>query len=141
MEVQKIYHIQIDTSTRLYAVLHWGPSIIIDDMNIQERYGKPTEEFVRMALERYRDEIEGIPLFGSVARGKVKEYSDVDILIVWNGGKLEGWDVLEDIAMDILLEHGQFISIKTIYPQEYFGIVKIASSFIQNIKKEGVIIE
>jgi predicted nucleotidyltransferase len=33
-------------------------------------------------LERYRDEIEGIILFGSVARGEGKEDSDVDVLLL-----------------------------------------------------------
>ena len=113
---------------------------MIIEMKIQERYRKPVEEFVRRALERYRDKIESIILFGSVARGEGKEDSDVDILVVWKGDKLEGWDVLEDIAMDILLEYGQLISLKIIYPQEYFGMVNIGSSFIQNIKKEGVAI-
>jgi predicted nucleotidyltransferase len=51
-------------------------------MHIQERYRKPVVEFVRGALERYRDEIEGIILFGSVARGEGKEDSDVDVLAV-----------------------------------------------------------
>ena len=91
-------------------------------------------------LERYEKKIESIILFGSVARGEGKEDSDVDILVIWKGDKLEGWDALEDIAMDILLEYGQLISIKIIYPQEYLGMVNMGSSFIQNIKKEGVAI-
>ena len=110
-------------------------------MNIQERYRRSVEEFVRRALERYGDEIESIILFGSVARGEGKEDSDVDVLVIWKEDKLEGWDVLEDIAMDILLEYRQLISIKIIYPKEYSGMVNIGSSFIQNIKKEGVVIE
>ena len=65
----------------------------------------------------------------------------MDILVIWKGDKLEGWDVLEDIAMDILLEYGQLISIKIIYPQEYLGMLNMGSSFIQNVKKEGVAIE
>lgn len=60
-------------------------------MNIQERYRKPVEEFVRRALERYGDEIEGIILFGSVARGEGKEDSDVDVLVIWKGDEAEGW--------------------------------------------------
>ena len=110
-------------------------------MNIQERYRKPIEEFVRRALEGYGDRVESIILFGSVARGEGKEDSDVDILVIWKGDKLEGWDILEDIAMDILLEYRQLISIKIIYTHEYLGMVNVGSSFIQNIKKEGVVIE
>lgn len=51
-------------------------------MNIQERYRKPIVEFVRRALERYRDEIEGIILFGSIARDEGKEDFDVDVLLL-----------------------------------------------------------
>ena len=109
-------------------------------MNIQERYRKSVEEFVRKALEKYEKNIESITLFGSVARGEGKEDSDVDILVIWKGDKLEGWDVLEDIAMDILLEYGQLISIKIIYLHEYFGMMNTGSSFIQNINREGVVI-
>jgi len=110
------------------------------DMQIQNKYQAAVNEFVRRALRRFEDKIDNIILFGSVARGEAKEDSDIDILVVWKGDKLEGWDVLEDIAVDILLEYEQFISVKIIYPQEYLGMMDMGSSFIQNIKKEGVVI-
>ena len=109
-------------------------------MQIQNKYQAAVNEFVRRALRRFEDKIDNIILFGSVARGEAKEDSDIDILVVWKGDKLEGWDVLEDIAVDILLEYEQFISVKIIYPQEYLGMMDMGSSFIQNIKKEGVVI-
>ena len=110
------------------------------DKQIQKKYQEAVNEFARRALRRYGDKIDGIILFGSVARGEAKEESDIDILVVWKGDKLEGWDVIEDIAVDILLEYEQFISVKIIYPQEYLGMMDMGSSFIQNIKKEGVVI-
>ncbi len=110
------------------------------DMQIQKKYQEAVNEFVRRAMEEYGDKIDGIILFGSVARGEAKEDSDIDILIVWKGDKLEGWDVLEDIAMDILVEYRQLISLKIIYPKEYLKMMGMGSSFIQNIKKEGVVI-
>jgi predicted nucleotidyltransferase len=81
-------------------------------MQIQEKYTEAVDEFVIRVLERYKDKIDRIILFGSVARGDAREDSDIDILVIWKGDKVEGWDVLEDIAMDILLEYGQLISIK-----------------------------
>ncbi len=110
------------------------------DMQIQGKYQDAVKEFVRRAWGKYEDKIDSIILFGSVARGEANVDSDIDILVIWKGDKLEGWDVLEDIAVDILLEFEQLISIKIIYPQEYFGMVNTKSSFIQNIKKEGVVI-
>ena len=41
------------------------------------RYREAVEEFVRRVLERYKDKIDSIILFGSVARGEAKEDSDI----------------------------------------------------------------
>ena len=51
-------------------------------MQIHKKYRGAVEEFVRKVLERYRDKIESIILFGSVARGGAGEESDIDILVV-----------------------------------------------------------
>lgn len=109
-------------------------------MQNQENYQEAVNEFVKRAWGKYEEKIDRIILFGSVARGEAHEGSDIDILVIWKGNKLEGWDVLEDIAVDILLEYGQLISIKIIYLHEYFGMMETGSSFIQNINGEGVVI-
>jgi predicted nucleotidyltransferase len=109
-------------------------------MRIQKKYQKAVDEFVRIALEKYRNSIDAIILFGSVAKGEAKEDSDIDILVIWKGNKLEGWDVLEEVAVDILLEYNQYISIKTLHPVEYTGMTKMGSSFIKNIEREGVVL-
>ena len=77
-------------------------------MNIQERYRKPIEEFVRRALERYRDKIDSIILFGSVARDEGKGDSDVDVLVVGDVSLEE----LVTISFPILFEYGELISAK-----------------------------
>ena len=109
-------------------------------MAVHARYQKALDEFLRRALEKHRDRIERIILFGSVARGEGKQGSDIDILVIWKGDKLEGWDALEGIATDILLEYKKLISLKIIYPEEYRGMLDIGASFIQTIEKEGVVL-
>jgi len=109
-------------------------------MQIQKRYQKAVDEFVRRVLEKYKDRIDSIILFGSVARGEAKEDADIDILVIWKGSKLEGWDVLEETAVDILLKYNQYISIKTLYPEEYTGMMKMSTPFIKNIEREGVVL-
>ncbi|NKQ39297.1 MAG: nucleotidyltransferase domain-containing protein [Methanosarcinales archaeon] len=54
----------------------------IKDIQIQEKYQKALSEFVRRAKKKYKDKIDNIILFGSVARNNTKEDSDIDILIV-----------------------------------------------------------
>ncbi len=103
-------------------------------MNIQERYRKPIEEFVRRVLERYRDEIEGVILFGSVARGEGKEDSDMDILVIWKGDEAEGWRAMTGLAFDVLLDEEEYISVKVLGLDD----LKAEKPFIKNVMKEGV---
>ena len=109
-------------------------------MNIQERYRKPIEEFVRRALERYRDEIESIILFGSVARGDYDEESDVDILVVTVWDRFRMKRELSGIVLDILLKTGKYISVKTLSVEDFKFLKEIKSSFLSNVIKEGVFI-
>jgi len=51
-------------------------------MEIQEKYRKDADEFVRRALKNYSKQIESIILFGFVARGDAREDSDIDILVI-----------------------------------------------------------
>ena len=81
-------------------------------MKNQERYRKPIEEFVRRALGRYRDEIEGIILFGSVARGEGKEDSDVDVLV--KERNIKDMKEIHGMAFEVSMEHSQDISLDVI---------------------------
>ena len=77
-------------------------------MKIRERYQIAVNEFVRRAVEKYKDRIDEIILFGSVARGEAGEDSDIDILVIGNASLEE----LVDISFPILLEQGEIISAK-----------------------------
>ena len=78
------------------------------DMQIQKKYRGAVEEFVRRVLERYRDKIDSIIVFGSVARGEAKADSDIDILVVGDVNLEE----LVEVLFPILLEYGELISAK-----------------------------
>ena len=73
-------------------------------MKNQERYRKPIVEFVRRALERYRDEIEGIILFGSVARNEGKEDSDVDVLAIVKERNIKDMKEIHGMAFEVSME-------------------------------------
>ena len=107
-------------------------------MNIQERYRKPIEEFLRRALERYREEIEGIILFGSVARGEGKEDSDVDVLVIVKERNIEDMKEIHGIAFEVSMEHSQDISPKIYAVNEVLNRIEIGASFIKEVLKEGV---
>jgi predicted nucleotidyltransferase len=103
-------------------------------MQIQGKYREAVNEFVRRVLERYRDKIDSIILFGSVARGEAKEDSDIDILVVWKGDEAEGWRAMTGVAFDVLLDEEEYISVKVLGLED----LKSENPFIKNVMKEGI---
>ena len=106
----------------------------MSDIQIQARYKEPVEEFVRRVMEKYRNKIDNIILFGSVARGEAKEDSDIDILVVWNGNEAEGWRAMTGLAFDVLLDAGEYISIKVLGLDD----LKVENPFVKNVMAEGI---
>ena len=105
-------------------------------MKIQEEYQNAVDEFVRRALERYRDRIEKIILFGSVARREAREDSDIDILVVGDVSLEE----LVDLTFPILLEYGELISAKDMKKDYFEFLIREEYSLIRNVLKEGVVL-
>lgn len=85
-------------------------------------------------------EIEKIILFGSVARGDDNEDSDIDILIITSkqSDKLKIRDDIYSKVMDVLINTGEYISVK-IKNIEYYNKYK-NYSFFSNINKDGIIL-
>ena len=106
------------------------------DMQIQKKYRGAVEEFVRRVLERYRDKIDSIILFGSVARGEAKADSDIDILVVGDVSLEE----LVEVSFPILLEYGELISAKNMKKDRFDFSAKEGYSFIRNVLREGVVL-
>ena len=97
-------------------------------------------QFTREVLLKYGGSVQAIMLFGSAARGEATEESDIDILVVWNGDKIEGWNALEGIAYKILLETRDYISLKVLTPDEFNLMKSKKTPFISNVLKNGVAI-
>ena len=105
-------------------------------MQNQKKYRGAVEEFVRRVLERYRDKIDSIILFGSVARGEAKEDSDIDILVVGDVSLEE----LVEVSFPILLEYGELISAKNMEKDRFDFSAKEGYSFVRNVLREGVVL-
>jgi len=110
-------------------------------MKIKEKYRKVVNEFVKRALEKYGDKIDSIILFGSVARGEAGKESDIDILVVAVGDRFKIRRELSEIVLDILLETGEYISVKTLSMENFKFLKEVKSSFLKNVMQEGVFIE
>jgi predicted nucleotidyltransferase len=96
------------------------------------------KEFANEVTKMFGDEIGDIILFGSVARGEDDRESDIDILILWNGNKVKGWDKLEEKAFDFFIRYKTLISINLVSPTEYKNMEDFL--FMKDIQKEGMVI-
>jgi len=81
-------------------------------------------------------EIEKIILFGSVARGDDTEDSDIDILIITTNidDDLKIEDDIYGKTFDILLETGEYLSVKIIHLEHYQRYSNF--HFYKNVKKK-----
>lgn len=107
-------------------------------MEIQEKYQRAVEEFVKKAIKRYKDKIESIILFGSVARGDAKEDSDIDILIIVKERNIEDMKEIYGIAFEVSIGHSKDISPKIYAIAEVLNRIEIGAPFIKEVLKEGV---
>ncbi len=98
------------------------------------------KEFLKRVKEKYKENVEEIILFGSYARGDAEDKSDIDLLVIWKGRPIEGWNALESIATDILIDHDILISLKIITPEDYKLMLDLGMPFIKNVREEGVVL-
>ena len=94
------------------------------------------KEYIDTIYQKYNNIIVDVILYGSVARGEDKKDSDIDLLVV---GTSDDWKFereLIDIAYDIGLMHGLYLSIKYISQNEFLAYQSF--SFFKNIQEEGI---
>jgi predicted nucleotidyltransferase len=108
-------------------------------MSRDKLHPNAVEKFLQEVNKKYSERIDKIILFGSYARGDYTQGSDIDLLVVWKGKLLEGWDDLENIAADVLVEYGVVISLKIVSPEEYKVMIDLQMPFIQTVEREGVV--
>lgn len=98
-------------------------------------------------LARFPDQLQRLILFGSQARGDATAGSDIDVLVVvsWGEERLPGgfyaapfsdprWQAIVDMASDISLEHGVYISPLVISERRF----REWSPLIKRAREEGI---
>ena len=101
---------------------------------------KALKEFIQTIKTKHGAKIDRIILFGSYARGDYRKESDIDVLVIWKGDEVEGWNSLEREAVEVLFKYSFFISLKIISPDEYSAMKEMDFPFIRNISAEGVVV-
>ncbi|MCX9013143.1 MAG: nucleotidyltransferase domain-containing protein [Candidatus Methanoperedens sp.] len=101
---------------------------------------KALKEFISSIKTKYETKIDRVILFGSYVRGDYRKESDMDVLVIWKGDEVEGWNSLEREAVEVLFKYGSLISLKIISPNEYKAMKELDFPFIRNISAEGVVV-
>jgi predicted nucleotidyltransferase len=96
------------------------------------------EEFTGGVRERLGPRLVGLKLFGSKARGDATADSDLDVLVVVADCRLEAEDAVLDLAFDVNLAHGVYISPRVIERSVFEHPVWRLTPFIQALEREGI---
>jgi len=75
-----------------------------------------------------------IIIYGSVARGEAKTDSDIDVIVVVKRNAFKNQMKLAEIAFDILLETGEYISVQTMKSKE----LERDTIFLHNVRNDAI---
>jgi predicted nucleotidyltransferase len=84
------------------------------------------------------DQVISITLFGSRARGEASSESDMDMLIVLTEMTPETRRLVYDLAADIWLESGIFLSTLVWSQAQWREAARLQTSLYRNISQEGI---
>lgn len=104
---------------------------------MEKRIGEIVQRVKKFLDERFGAQLKAVILYGSHARGRATEDSDVDLLVVVDDS-LKPDEVrrsLSDLLLDILLEEGELVSVLVLSESFYRSY---NSPFLLNVRREGV---
>ena len=99
-------------------------------------------EVAKSYRKSYGDNITKILLYGSYARGDYHDDSDIDIVAIVKGERLELQNKLKkiwDVSNDLGLEYEVIVS-PTVIPYDEYEEWKEDLTYYMNIEKEGVVV-
>ena len=108
---------------------------------LNEVYRKAAVEFAQRVTSALGGPVDAIVLYGSVARGEAKRYSDIDILVV-SADPQRTREQLSEINSDFAYERNYtfFISLVQYSREEFYRLIQLGSPFIANVIDEGIIL-
>ncbi|MBR6643021.1 MAG: nucleotidyltransferase domain-containing protein [Lachnospiraceae bacterium] len=109
-------------------------------MCTRNQLNKISKQMVDIYRDIYGEDVTGVFLYGSYARGDNSEDSDIDIVAIVKGNRLLLQDKLRtvwDLSADIGLENDAIVS-PTVIPYDEFEEYKEVLPYYRNIAKEGL---
>ena len=112
-------------------------TVRVPESLMEDNKRKAVEKFVSRLKERAEDRIYAIYLFGSMAKGRSRPDSDIDVLVVFSGsGGEKVWDDVLDLSFEISCELGEVIQAVLMSEEEYRASVG-RSPFLWEVVEHG----
>ena len=107
-------------------------------LNLSQKDAAALREFTRKVQGTLGAKLVALKLFGSKATGRDTPDSDIDVLVIVNEASVEVEDQVLDIAFEVNLEHGVYISPRVIPRIILDDPVWKITPFLQALAKEGI---
>ena len=105
---------------------------------LKKREQRALRRFKELLLNQFKDEVVGIRLFGSKARGDARADSDIDVLVITTRDDWHIKEAIGKIATTILLDEEVYLSVKVLGKPTYERLRILKSSFLRNVIREGI---
>jgi len=96
------------------------------------------KDFCNEVRRSLGNELVDLRLFGSKARGKAREDSDIDIAVVVRQRNSRVWDKVMDAAFTANLKWDVYISPRVIESRALRNPKWRVTGFVQNLEREGI---
>ena len=106
--------------------------------DIAESVQHAVRDFTARLRDRFPKEIDGIRLYGSVARGTATKDSNVDILVLVKKRTEATEETIINLVCDVLNEHGVFIETVTMTSADYKKALNCQYPFTLNVERDSV---
>lgn len=110
----------------------------MEEIKIPEIERQALFSFAESLKKKLGEKVKKIALFGSGARGRFGEGSDIDVFVVLQEKTRAVEDEIHDLLMVTLLKYGVYLSVVVFPFDEYIRLNNIPTIFMQNVAREGI---
>ena len=101
---------------------------------MNKSHTRSIQQFTTKAKQLLGNNLVDILIYGSVARNETHPDSDIDVIVIVKRNAFKNQMKLAQLAFDILLETGEYISVQTMKPKD----LNRDTIFLHNVRREAI---
>ena len=101
---------------------------------MNKSHTRSIQQFTTKAKQLLGNNLADILIYGSVARNETHPDSDIDVIVIVKRNAFKNQMKLAQLAFDILLETGEYISVQTMKPKD----LNRDTIFLHNVRREAI---